>query len=162
MMRPGTSLGSELVWVSYEDARAELTFHYPEGWNIARGTGGLLASITARQRDQGFPPSLNVVRRVNDHDYSLDDLARSAVREVQRVLTDALLIDLDAAVVADSPARRLLFSYRQGVYGLTGEQWVWLTRSHLWTVTAGARTEDYEAVADVYARTVRSLRVDAS
>lgn len=150
------------MWVRYEDTRSGLGFEHPSQWRVRRGGGGLLVSVVAPQSETGFAPNLNVVRRINDHDFSLDDLARAAIREVRRVLTDALLIDLDATVVADEPARRLVFSYRQGIYGLTGEQWVWLTRAHLWTVTAGARTEDYDGVADVFARTIRSLRIDAA
>lgn len=153
---------SEHAWVPYEDVRSGLVFEHPEGWKVERRASGLLASVLAPQREAGFAPNLNVVRRVNDHDYTLDDLARAAIREVRRVLTDVVLIDLDAVVVAEDPARRLLFSYRQGIYGLTGEQWVWLTRSHLWTVTAGARSQDYDAVADVFVRLVSSLRVGAA
>ena len=150
----------EQMWMPYADARSGLSFEHPKGWKAERGMSGLLATVVAPERETGFAPNLNVVRRVNDHDYSLDDLARAAVREVRRVLTDVLVIDLDATVVADEPARRLLFSYRQGVYGLTGEQWVWLTPSYSWTVTAGANTEKYDALADVFTRMVRSLKTD--
>ena len=162
MTAASTAVGHELAWVPYADARSGLAFQHPATWSVQRGRAGLLASVVAPRRAAGLAPNLNVVRKVNDHDYTLDDLARAAIREVQRVLTDAALIDLDAAVVADEPARRLLFSYRQGVYGLTGEQWVWLTQSHLWTVTAGARTEDYDASADIFAQLVRTMRIDAA
>ena len=154
--------GSELAWARYADARSGLAFEHPAAWTVQRGTSGLLVSVAAPRREAGRAPNLNVVRKVNDHDYTLDDLAQAAIREVRRVLTDAALIDLDATVVADEPARRLLFSYRQGVHGLTGEQWVWLTQSHLWTVTAGARTEDYDSCADFFTQLVRTLRIEAA
>ena len=162
MMSSRAATRSEQVWAPYADPNSGLTFKHPDGWKVQRGRSGLLASVVAPRSEAGFAPNLNVVRRVNDHHYNLDDMARAAIREVRRVLTDPVLIDLDAAVVADDPARRLLFSYRQGVYGLTGEQWVWLTPSHLWTVTAGARTDDYDAFADVFAQLVRSLRIETA
>ncbi len=159
MTRSQAAAEPELAWVPYTDARSGLGFEHPDGWKVERGRGGLLAMVVAPPQEAGFAPNLNVVRRVNDHDYSLDDLARVAMREVRRVLTDAVVIDLEASVVAEEPARRLLFSYRQGIYGLTGEQWVSPTPTHLWTVTAGSRTEDYDDVADIFGRLVRSLRV---
>ena len=151
----------ELEWITYADPRVGLRLEHPAEWRADRGVTGLVLAVSAAPRADGFAPNLNVVRRVNDVKLSLDDLAQAAVREVRRVLTDAAIIDLDAAVVAESPARRLLFTYRQGIYGLTGEQWVWLTLDHIWTVTAGAATEDYDGVADVFNGLVSSLSVDA-
>lgn len=149
-----------LEWTAYADSRVGLHLEHPADWRSHRGMSGLVLAIAGPERADGFAPNLNVVRRMNDVKLSLDELARAAVREVSRVLTDAALIDLDAAVIADSPARRLLFTYRQGIYGLTGEQWVWLTSDHIWTVTAGSATEDYDEVADVFAAIVASLSVD--
>ena len=147
-------------WSSYTDASAGIALEHPVQWKAVPGMTGLLVAVVGPQGAGGFAPNLNVVRRVNDVQLSLDDLALNAFREVKRVLTDAVIIDLDHAVVSREPARRFLFAYRQGIYGLTGEQWVWLTRQHIWTVTAGAATEDYDSVADELTRVVRSLRVD--
>lgn len=155
---PGTR--RDLNWTTYADGRVGLRLEHPGEWTTHRGMTGLVLAVSARQRADGFAPNLNVVRRVNDVQLSLDELGQAAVREVRRVLTDATIIDLDAAVVAAFPARRLLFAYRQGIYGLTGEQWVWLTREHIWTVTAGAATEDYDAVADVFGAIVASVSLD--
>lgn len=154
-----TGPGSVLEWTPYSDRRAGLTLKHPPDWEPRRGMAGLLVAIVAPDGGTGFPPNINLVRHVNDVQINLDDLARTAVREVSRILTDVAIIDLDQAVVAGSPARRLLFTYRQGIYGLTGEQWVWLTRDNIWTVTAGALTEEYDSVADTFARIVAELNV---
>lgn len=151
--------GSVLDWTSYSDQRAGLTLQHPPEWEARRGMAGLLVAIVGPDGGTGFPPNMNVVRHVNDVQINLDDLARSAVREVTRILSDVAIIDLDQAIVAGAPARRLLFTYRQGIYGLTGEQWVWLTRDHIWTVTAGALTEEYDRVADTFARIVGKLNL---
>lgn len=156
-LEPG--LGSVLEWASYSDQRGSLTVKHPPEWQPRRGMAGLLVAIVGPDRGTGFPPNINVVRHVNDVQINLDDLARTAVREVTRILTDVAIIDLDQAVVAGAPARRLLFTYRQGIYGLTGEQWVWLTHDRIWTVTAGAVTEEYDSVADTFARIVAELNV---
>lgn len=152
-------LGSVLEWAWYSDQRGGLTVKHPPEWEPRRGMAGLLVAIVGPDGGTRFPPNINVVRHVNDVQINLDHLARAAVREVTRILTDVAIIDLDQAVVAGAPARRLLFTYRQGIYGLTGEQWVWLTRDHIWTVTAGAVTEEYDSVADTFARIVAELNV---
>ncbi len=150
---------AEHQWTRYIDKRSGLTLPHPSDWKPQRGMAGLLVAVVGSEGEVGFAPNVNVVRRVNDVQLGLDELARAAMREVRRILTDATIIDLDSAVVADAPARRLLFTYRQGIYGLTGEQWVWLTHEHIWTVTAGAATEEYDALADVFASIVARLTV---
>lgn len=150
-------LDSVLEWTSYSDPRVDVTLKHPPDWEPRRGVAGLLVAVVGADGGAGFPPNINVVRHVNDVQINLDDLARTATREVTRILTDVVMIDLDRAVVAGAPARRLLFTYRQGVYGLTGEQWVWLTRDHIWTVTAGALTEEYDIFADIFAEIVAGL-----
>lgn len=162
MVQAEAGTDPEVRWVNYSDARARLSLTRPFDWSVERGASGLLVAVVGPPGAAGFAPNLNVVRRVNDVRMSLDDLAEAAIREVRRILTDVTIIDLDSAVVAEAPARRLLFAYRQGVYGLTGEQWMWLTRDHIWTVTAGAATEDYHEVADLFDRIVRGLRVEDS
>lgn len=104
----------------------------------------------------GFRPNLNVVRKVRDKAGDLDDLARDAVRGLGRLLSDFLLIDLDAAVVSNLPARRLLVAYRQGIYSMTSEQWIVLTDEHIWTLSAAAPTARWDECADVFAAAARS------
>ena len=162
MTRSERGSDREADWTSYSDARLQLSLQHPSDWTAQRGSSGLLVTVVGPQSAAGFAPNLNVVRRANDVRLALDDLAEAAIREVRRVLTDFMIIDLDPAIVVETPARRVLFAYRQGIYGLTGEQWMWLTRDHIWTVTAGAATEDYHEVADVFDRMLRSLRMGES
>ena len=157
-----TSLGSEELWVRHFDERRGFSLEYPSEWQLQRGMSGLLASVVAPRPSESFAANMNVVRRVDDTAMDLGGIAQVAVREILRLLTDVTLIDADSTVVADSPARRLLFAYRQGIYGLTGEQWLFRVPGHLWTVTAGASSEEYDALAPIFARITGSLRVGES
>ena len=156
------TLRSEELWSRHVDDRRGFSLEYPSEWQMQRGMSGLLVSFAAPRQSEGFAANLNVVRRVDDTALDLDGIAQVAVREILRLLTDVTLIDADATVVADSPARRLLFAYRQGIYGLTGEQWLFRAPGHLWTVTAGASSEEYDALAPIFARITGSLRVGES
>lgn len=142
----------------YTDERNGFSLVVPVGWAAQRGVSGLLVSIVAPEVDEGaFRPNLNVVRKVRDRAPDLDALAHDALKTLQRLLTDLIVIDVDAGVVADLPARRLLVAYRQGVFALTSEQWIVAGDDYIWTISAGASADRWHEVADVFAEIVRSL-----
>lgn len=147
-------------WKAHLDQRRGFCLEHPSDWNVHPGLSGLLVSLVGPDKTGGFLPNLNLVRRVNDTSSGLDRLAKVAAGEVLRLLTDVTILDAEATVVSGSPARWFLFSYRQGIYGLTGERWIFLTPVHLWTVTAGTATEEYDSIAGTLTGVVRSLRVD--
>jgi hypothetical protein len=143
--------------VAYEDRRGFRLSH-PSDWKRTLGSAGLLLTLAEPSRPStAFVSNLNVVRRVNDKRAGLDELAGEAVGEVHRLLTDAIVLDVEAARVAGNRARRLLFAYRQGIHGLTGEQWLFVEPEHIWTITAGASNEAYPDVAGVFERIVSSF-----
>jgi hypothetical protein len=147
-------------WIAYEDRRGFSLRHPPE-WKVTRGSAGLLVSVAeAKGVSTSFVSNLNVVRRVNDKTAHLDELAREAAGEVHRLLTDAILIELDATTVAGNRARRLVFAYRQGIHGLTGEQWLFAEPARIWTITAGASNDVYPDIAKIFEAIVSSFAVD--
>lgn len=144
----------------YADDRHGFSLEVPPDWQIQRGVAGLLVSLVAPALDDtSFRPNLNVVRRVRDRPPDLDALAHDAIKTLSRLLTDLLVIDVEASVVADLPARRVLIAYRQGLFALTSEQWIVAADDHIWTISAGAATEDWDEVADLVTGIVRSLRL---
>ncbi len=148
-------------WVDHVDRRHGFALSHPSDWRATRGISGLLVSLVAPdQPDPSFRPNLNVVRRVRDSALDLDGLAETVLSTLARLLTDILVVDVDSAVVGDVPARRLLVAYRQGIYALTSEQWVFMTDEHVWTVSAGAAAEGWAEVADTFGEVVRSFRWD--
>lgn len=150
------------MWAEYADRRHGFSLSHPRDWQVVRGVTGLLASIAAPEEDDaGFRSNLNVVRRIQDTALDLDGLARTAVSSLVRVLNDVIVIDVDTAVVADHPARRLLLAHRQGIYALTCEQWLLLAGDHIWTVSAGAATDVWDEVADTFGRIAHSLALKA-
>ena len=147
-------------WTRYEDARRHFGLDHPTDWEIQRGVAGLLVAVAAPRRDEGaFRPNLNVVRKSGIAVVELDELAQAAIREVTRVLTDLTVLDIEPVVVSQVPGRRLLFSYRQGIFGLTAEQWLFFAQEGQWTISAAASSEEYDDVADVFARIVSSIEV---
>ena len=139
--------------------RDGFSFAVPEGWRTERGAAGLLVSVIGPSDQGGFRPNLNVVRKVRDRAPDLDALAREALKTLSRLLTDLLVVDVDTSVVANLPARRLLVAYRQGLFALTSEQWIFADHDHIWTVSAGAATDQWDRVADDFTQIVRSLEV---
>ena len=146
---------------AYSDRRHGFSLEVPPGWGIRKGVAGLLVSLVAPNEDaSAFKPNLNVVRKVRDTRSGLDELARDAVATLNRLLTDLIVIDLDSEVVADLPARRVLVAYRQGSFALVSEQWLLVTDEFIWTISAGAAADQWDAMADEFSRVVRSLRLD--
>lgn len=128
-----------------------------------RGVSGLLVSVVAPDADAGgFRSNLNVVRRVRDSSLDLDGLAESSVSSLLRLLTEPIVVDIDSDVIANQPARRLLIAYRQGLYALSSEQWLWLDDDHIWTISAAALTEKWDAGTDAFSRIAHSFTREQS
>lgn len=144
---------------TYSD-RHGFSLQVPPGWNVQKGVAGLLVSIVGPDETGAFRPNLNLVRKVRDRAPDLDALARDALKTLTRLLTDLLVIDVDSSVVAGLPARRLLVAYRQGMFALTSEQWIFVDDEHIWTVSAGASTEQWSDVAHDFAAIVRTLEFE--
>jgi len=145
---------------NYLDRRRGFRLEHPSSWEVRPGQAGLLLAIVAPPGREGeFRSNLNVVRKVGMQAAELDRLAEMAIREVARVLTDLIVIDVDAAVVSDRPARRLLFGYRQGIFGLTAEQWVLVDGDRHWTISAAASSDVYDSVADDFSGIVGSFGI---
>lgn len=145
----------------YVDPRHGFALEVPPGWELRSGVAGLLVAIVDTHASEGeFRPS-NLVRKVRDRRPDLDALARDVLKTLGRLLNDLIVIDVDSAVVAELPARRLLVAYRQGLFALTSEQWIVVDDDQIWTISAGAGTDRWDDVADVFAAVVRSLRFTA-
>jgi hypothetical protein len=51
--------------------------------------------------------------------------------------------------------------YRQGIYSLTSEQWLFASNEHVWTISAGAEAEKWARVAPTFSDVVDSFRLEA-
>ena len=158
MSATDTHLG-KTEWTVHR-SRHGFSIGHPVGWKATRAPAGMLVSLLAPVPEDVFPPNANVVRRARDVALDLDGLAKSAIQLLQRVLSEALVIDVDHDVVSQTPARRLLVAYRQGIYALTCQQWILLTDDHIWTISAGARSEEWSECAPVLDRVGRSFTLE--
>ena len=141
-------------------SRHGFSIGHPGSWKVTPAVAGMLVSVAGPAPDDLFAANANVIRRARDVSLDLDGLAKSAIRVLQRVLSEPLVIDVDHDVVSERPARRLLVAYRQGIYALTCQQWILLTDDHIWTISAGARTEEWSECAPVLDRVGRSFRLE--
>ena len=148
-------------WIVH-GSRHGFTIGHPGSWQVTPATAGMLVSVVAPRPEDVFPPNANVIRRARDVALDLDGLARSAIQVLQRVLSEPLVIDVDHEVVSEHPARRLLIAYRQGIYALTCQQWILLTDDHIWTISAGARSEEWPECASVLDRVGRSFKLEGA
>jgi len=99
-------------WIAHADRRHRFALTYPPDWEVAPGLSGLLVSLVAPEATTPFRPNMNVVRRVLDKTLDLNGMAEGVLASLMRLVSDPLVIDIDTAVVADQPARRLLVGYR--------------------------------------------------
>lgn len=123
---------------------------------------GMLVSLVAPGPDDVFRANANVVRRARDVALDLDRLAESSIQILLRVLSEPLIVDVDADVISEQSARRLLVAYRQGIYALTCQQWLLMTDDYIWTVSTGAQSDEWGDRAAVFDRIGRSFRVEAT
>lgn len=149
-------------WITYDDPRRAFSLAHPSEWEALPGVAGLLVSIAAPASElQGFRSNMNVVRRVRDRALDLDALAESSLSSLLRLLNEPIVVDVDTDVIAKQPARRMLLAYRQGLFALTSEQWLFQDNEHMWTISAGALTENWDAEADTFTRIARSFTLEA-
>lgn len=149
------------AWATYRDPRRGFSLLHPTDWEVLPGVAGLLVSLAAPAVEQdGFRSNMNVVRRVRDRALDLDALAKSSLSALLRFLNEPIVIDLDTDVVAGQPARRLLVAYRQGLFALTSEQWVFQDDEHVWTISAASLTERWDVEADRFTRVARSFALE--
>lgn len=148
-------------WVTHR-SRHGFSIGHPGSWKVTPAVAGMLVSVVAPSPDDVFAPNANVVRRARDVALDLDGLTKSAIQVLLRVLSEALVIDVDHDVISEQPARRLLVAYRQGIYALTCQQWILLTDDHIWTMSTGARSEEWADRASVFDRLGRSFRLEGA
>ncbi len=150
-------------WNRYEDERRGFSLTHPSDWEVLRGAGGLLVSVAApAPPSDAFRSNMNVVRRVLDTSLDLEGFAQSALASLVRLLNEPIVIDVDTDVIAEHPARRLLVAYRQGLYALTTQQWLFRDDEHVWTISAGALTERWDQDADAFTDVAHSFRLGTS
>lgn len=147
-------------WLAFADNKRGFRLEHPSDWEVHPGLAGLLVAIVAPSKaGEDFSPSVNVVRKTGMRSRDLDELAQNAIREVGRVLTDLLVIDVDVAVVSGLSARRSVFSYRQGIFGLTAEQWLMVEGDRHWTISATASSDRYDSIADEFSTIIGSFEI---
>lgn len=135
---------------------------HPSDWRVFRAMAGMLVSLVAPGPDDVFSANANVVRRARDVPLDLDRLTETSIQILLRVLSEPLIVDVDTDVISDQPARRLLVAYRQGIYALTCQQWLLMTDDHIWTVSAGARSDEWADRAALFDRIGRSFTLEAT
>jgi hypothetical protein len=121
----------------------ELELTLPEGWETApHPTRGALLQAFAPGTD-GFRSSLivEVFPRTDDGTGSapIDDFHESQLIDLARTMTDALVIDDQAAVVDGRPAKSSVIAFRQGP---------WTISAFVWTVEAPGAAVGVVAMSD--------------
>lgn len=148
-------------WAVHRSARG-FTIDHPPTWRAFPAMAGMLVSVVAPGRDKVFSANANVVRRARDVPLDLDRLTESSIQILLRVLSEPLIVDVDTDVISEQPARRLLVAYRQGIYALTCQQWLLMTDDHIWTVSAGARSDEWAEQAAVFDRIGHSFTLEVT
>lgn len=148
-------------WAVHRSAQS-FAIEHPSTWRVLPAMAGMLVSLVAPGPNDVFTANANVVRRARDLPLDLDRLTETSIQILLRVLSDALIVDVDTDVISKQPARRLLVAYRQGIYALTCQQWLLMTEDHIWTVSTGARSEEWAERAAVFDRIGHSFTLEAT
>lgn len=138
------------------------TVDHPSTWRVFPGMAGMLVSLVAPGPDDLFSANANVVRRARDVPLDLDRLTETSIQILLRVLSEPLIIDVDTDVISEQPARRLLVAYRQGIYALTCQQWLLMTDDYIWTLSTGARSDEWGERAAIFDRIGHSFTLEVT
>lgn len=148
-------------WTVHRSAQG-FAIDHPSTWRVLPAMAGMLVSLIAPGPKDVFSANANVVRRARDVPLDLDRLMETSIQVLLRVLSEALIVDVDTDVISKQPARRLLVAYRQGIYALTCQQWLLMTDDHIWTVSTGARSDEWAQRAAVFDRIGHSFTLEAT
>ena len=146
-------------WQRY-DSDEGFALRFPLRWAVDEEPppGVAVAVLAPLEADETFRSNLNVVFQ-DSQTGNLDAAARASIAELERFMTDLRVLDYEETLVADRPARRLLSTYRQGLYSLTLEQWYLDADGRLAIVSATSETPAYDRVADTLETVVASLEL---
>lgn len=147
-------------WPRYQHPDAGFALRVPPSWERAEDVLGCAAVFRMPVEDPDlFQPNLTVALPLLDETPSLEEFSAGQLTQASRLLTDVVVLDVDDAVVADFPAARVLFTYRQGIYSLTLEQWWAVAGEGAVVLSATVGTFEYAELADVFTEMVASFEV---
>jgi hypothetical protein len=139
----------------------DLALPVPEGWRDLGPVAGVLAAFAAPEAERGeprFAPNANLTTTPGEG-AGLDVHAERQAQVLGVLLTDAVLLDEEAAELGGVPALRRLVAYRQGIFELTLEQWLLVAGDRLVALSVTCESLDAPAVAPVAAEMAAGLRV---
>jgi hypothetical protein len=150
----------ESDWQRY-DSDERFALQFPGHWAVdEQPPAGVAVSVVAPLgSDETFRPNVNVLFQ-EWQSGDLDEAARASIGELERFMTDLRVLDYEETSVGDRPARRLLSTYRQGLYSLTLEQWYVAADDKLAVVSATSETPAYDRVADTLEAVATSLELE--
>lgn len=133
----------------------------PGDWQYLEGFLGAEALFAAPPAADSFRTTINIVRLPAPQHVDLERLAGDTVDALSQSFTDFLLIEQSRATFADEwEAVRLVFGYRQGLFLLTGDQWLTLRGGTSWTLTATCDSDAYADWAPLLRACLESFAVE--
>lgn len=142
-------------WVKAAHADHGFTLRHPPDWRVFQGRGDrplmlVGPGIAAR-------PVVEAVAPAAPADTDLDNYVDLQLESLGRVLTDLRLLGDDPAMVGHLEGRRLLCTYRQGIYLLNIVVWTALGFGRALSVAGVCVATDYERIEATFDQIVASV-----
>ncbi len=146
-------------WRVIRHRKVGFSLSHPPDWRAIGSVMTSLVTVVGPELEEGFQPNLNVIRKVDDTRLDLDRLTQASIEQMSRILTDPMVIDVHAMELDERPARHIVIAHRQGIFGLTSDQWLLKEAGHIWLLSSATRSEAYESHGILFGRIARSLRI---
>jgi hypothetical protein len=138
---------------TYRDPAKSFTLFVPDGWDVHERYAGTLVTV-ARQPSTppGFAANVNVVEYDNVRALDARGLVDESIDAMSTLLTDFVLLEQD-----EDDVTRLVFTFRQGIYGLTAEQRYVLDDGVYYVVTGTMTNGEYADQRETVAAIIDSF-----
>jgi hypothetical protein len=126
----------------------------PAGWEVREGDAGTLVTvIEPPPAEPRFCANVTVLRFGNEQHLTAKAVVDESLESMARLLTDFVLLER----VPAKNGERLLYTFRQGIYGLTGEQRYVVEVDAYYVVTGTTANGDFAEQRELIAAAVDSF-----
>jgi len=148
-----------VTWSSYENKDFNFVLEHPPDWEALEDVLGVAVMVRGpAPADDEFRPNFTVMVEALEAPATLDDFLRAQLQNQARLLTDFYLLDVTDSEVAAIPAKKVLFTHRQGIFSLSVDQWWAIAPGGIIVLSGTAESMQYGIATDDFLRMAASFQ----
>jgi len=132
---------------TYKNRAYGISLEYPREWKKKEGDKGVIVMFLA-PKDAGrsmFQPNLNItVQELSGTETDLDQYVQSMTEKEKEIIPSYRLDTIEAAELAGQPARRIVFTSKQGYVNLKVVQLCTLLGTRAYALTFAAEENGFD------------------